>query len=323
MEYKNMPLGLDLSLPDERDFTLDLLETAAVDLPEEFYLPYPGKILNQKNIGACAGATMAAERGGTEYEQTGEFIEFSMGFSYANREGCIDGLFGLEGRNFRDLFKNTQRIGAVPQKDFPYLDTYPNLWKLLSADKENLYKKAEPFRIGAYFNIPVDAEDRILQIKKAILNRWRVPIGVPIYESFYRTGKNGIVPIPDKEKEKMYGYHAMKCRGYKPGYLWVQNSWDNSWGENGMCWIPFDFPFKELWIVTDDVDRYEVEVKRMYQDGDKISAWARKAVTEAFELDLMKGDGKNFNPKDPVTREQMAQVSVNIYHKIMADIQKG
>ena len=55
----------------------------------------------------------------------------------------------------------------------------------------------------------------------------------------------------------------------------------------------------------------------MYNDKDKIAKWALPSVEKANELGLMIGDNEgNFNPKDGVTREQLAVALVNLYNKL-------
>jgi hypothetical protein len=56
--------------------------------------------------------------------------------------------------------------------------------------------------------------------------------------------------------------------------------------------------------------------EKMYNDKDKIAKWALPSVEEAKKLGLMVGDDKgNFNPKENVTREQLAVALVNLYKK--------
>lgn len=63
--------------------------------------------------------------------------------------------------------------------------------------------------------------------------------------------------------------------------------------------------------------KLEQRVNEMYNDEDKIAKWAFENVKKAKELGLMIGDNDgNFNPKDVVTREQLATVIINLYNKL-------
>jgi len=58
------------------------------------------------------------------------------------------------------------------------------------------------------------------------------------------------------------------------------------------------------------------EYKKMAQikDYDKISDWAKPAVVKTMQIGFMAGDDKgNFNPQDPITREQMAAILSKLY----------
>ena len=57
-----------------------------------------------------------------------------------------------------------------------------------------------------------------------------------------------------------------------------------------------------------DIDRY-VEVKKMeFADKDRISTWAKDAVTYCVSRGFMQGKGENFDPKAPITREEFCVV---------------
>ncbi|MEZ2657694.1 S-layer homology domain-containing protein [Aneurinibacillus aneurinilyticus] len=47
-------------------------------------------------------------------------------------------------------------------------------------------------------------------------------------------------------------------------------------------------------------------------DAGKISSWARPAVQVAMEKGLLRGDGKNFNPKQNAPRQEVAIMAVNL-----------
>ncbi|WP_053912332.1 S-layer homology domain-containing protein [Aneurinibacillus migulanus] len=47
-------------------------------------------------------------------------------------------------------------------------------------------------------------------------------------------------------------------------------------------------------------------------DAGKISAWAKPAVQVAMEKNLLRGDGRNFNPKQNASRQEVAIMAVNL-----------
>jgi hypothetical protein len=62
-----------------------------------------------------------------------------------------------------------------------------------------------------------------------------------------------------------------------------------------------------------DVKREAVKV---FNDVSKVAPWAKDAVQKVEQLGIMKGDNEgNFNPKQPVTREELAVVITNLLNK--------
>ena len=66
-----------------------------------------------------------------------------------------------------------------------------------------------------------------------------------------------------------------------------------------------------------DIDRY-VEVRKMeFADKDRISTWAKDAVEFCTEKGYMQGkSNNNFDPKSPITREEMAVVIQRIVNSL-------
>lgn len=101
---------------------------------------------------------------------------------------------------------------------------------------------------GSNFKI-VDAEYIELD-----LNLWKNTLaeGYPIafclntFQSFDDANKNkGRVPMPRKSDNvrETHGWHAMLCVGYSdPDRMFiVRNSWGKTWGDQGYCYIPYDY----------------------------------------------------------------------------------
>jgi len=62
---------------------------------------------------------------------------------------------------------------------------------------------------------------------------------------------------------------------------------------------------------------YDGGMFKVYGDYEKIAEWARADVQELYERGIMKGDDKgNFNPKEPITREQAASLIMRALRSI-------
>jgi len=105
--------------------------------------------------------------------------------------------------------------------------------------------------------------------KSAVLTTGPLLYCIPVYSNFSPNAE-GIIPLPSGT---LLGYHAMVLIGWKPGYWLVQNSWGQSWGLNGRCWIPWEFPALEVWAITDattertSILRLEIGSRTAFIDG--------------------------------------------------------
>jgi C1A family cysteine protease len=246
---KNL-LGAIPSEEDKRDYHISMFTEVAQTFPQEFRLGYTEKIKNQGNIGSCVAQSLAYTREITEEKQSGAFKEFSAGFIYGNRVGTLGEVFESEGMAPRDALKNLHEYGDVLLEDFPQNDVYPVVRDLVKANRDELYKKAEYFKITSYIKLLT-----IDEVKTAIMTLGPVTAMFPIYSSFNKVTKTSpIIPIPDAAKEAFQGYHEMTIVGWrKDNTFIVLNSWGASWGDSGKCYVPFDYPVYEYWSITDKI----------------------------------------------------------------------
>lgn len=305
-------LGAIPSPLDIRDMRITAFASVKEIFPESFDIIDENLIIvkDQGGINSCVGHTGSSERDITEYLQHGKMENHSPGFIYANREGTLSGLLNLDGMVPRDAAANIVNYGAVLQEDFPYNDSYKNLKNRITPQ---LLEKAYPRRASSYYFVTAQNE-----VKTALQNGHAVWAMLPIYPSFYYQHLSGhIVRTPNVNNETLIGYHEVLITGWrKEGYRFL-NSWGKDWGDKGFAVLPYNYPIKEMLVVTDEINRYEEEVKRLYKDGEQIAKWAMEAVTECNKLGLMSGDKTgNFRPKDNLTREEAAQLIYNLYRKI-------
>ena len=83
----------------------------------------------------------------------------------------------------------------------------------------------------------------------------------------------------------------------KVGAYETLNHWGPEWGNNGWCYLRYDFPIREVWGLSDQIDANLVKLQQIYEDADLIALWARPYVQEAPKLGLMAGDGKTLTRK--------------------------
>jgi C1A family cysteine protease len=96
----------------------------------------------------------------------------------------------------------------------------------------------------------------IQSIRGALVLDYPVVIAINIYESFDTTSvaNSGMVPVPDTDKEKLMGTHAVCLVGYTQYDCFVvRNSWGQSWGLAGYCMMPFDYLENPKLVASDAI----------------------------------------------------------------------
>lgn len=223
------------SPPDSRDYTREKVAMAAQAIPET-YLMTGMKVLNQGSVGSCVAHACATAMGYGEKCGGNSPHDYSRGFIYGNRR-ALD--YQGEGMFVRQALKQLNHCGDCEYADFPYNETYPQVKARIEADKDNLYAKAEPYKILNYFRCYTDED-----VKLAILNQGAVVISIPVYSSFAAD-----CPIPGPG-DTFEGGHAMCVVGWdETGWL-IQNSWSALWGKKGLLHLPYTYPIYEFWGIT-------------------------------------------------------------------------
>jgi C1A family cysteine protease len=82
-------------------------------------------------------------------------------------------------------------------------------------------------------------------IDQCLLDGHIIVMGFRVYESFEKIKSDGLCPIPDVNKEKFLGGHAVAIFkkttiGGKPKYG-IRNSWSSSWGNQGNFYVDPEF----------------------------------------------------------------------------------
>ena len=266
-----------LSPEDQRDFHVMKIARHVSNSPDEFIIPYFGKVKDQGDVGSCVAHSLAEHKETMEfiqciqskykYEKKSDVIrdlansliltdddlsmykDFSVGFIYGNR--CVDTGEDPEGMIPRDALKELSVYGNVHAADFPENEEYNVVHRLVEERKADLFPIAERYRITTYARLHT-----IEDAKLALMSLGPVTLGIPVYSSFEDVGADGVVPMPNKSTEEFCGYHEVTIFGWrKDNTFKVLNHWGDSWGDKGWCYIPFDFiksENAEMWSMTDE-----------------------------------------------------------------------
>lgn len=267
-------LNISPSGVDERDYTVSNIRYGAES--KERYRP---KVLNQGQTEMCMAYVIATMKAIHEYKERGIWIDFSPGYIYALRKSTSN---ELEGMRPRDAFKDLKRYGICEKDDFNHAGTVDYLEGLLYPRLKELMPKAMPNAINAYALLKTDDD-----VVTALDNDGCAMMAIYVYPSFYETGKDGYVP-DKRDSEQLLGGHAMTIIDDTRDYWVVQNSWGESWGDNGICYIKKDYEgIMEMWSATDLplVSRDDVNVY-FQLDNKTVKVVTNDTELDTFEMDV-------------------------------------
>ena len=114
----------------------------------------------------------------------------------------------------------------------------------------------DKFKIESYYLV-----HSINEIKCAIINFYAVTAMIPMFMCYKYPRKeqgsfsdNYFVDY-DTDFIRMGSYnHQITIVGWIHGYWKVVNSWGKQYGDNGICYMPFEYPIKEAWTCIDKSD---------------------------------------------------------------------
>lgn len=254
MEYK---FGLIPSPYDARDYEFKtLVPLGAIQIPSSYESKRP-PIFNQGDTMMCAACAYASLRYIQELDQSGNTEKFSPLFQYANR---------IDGENFEGMYLRSVcskgREGSVLYRELPGFYDLATCQSKVNIDKSRYMELANPFRIQTYYVCKSRQE-----IQAAIMNTGGVIIGIPVYDSFMYVGGDGIVKYNPNRDIHNYGGHAQLLIGWKyigSTLYWISvNSWGETWGDGGVCYLPESYPWCDNGYAVLDAIR-ETTIKEYY-----------------------------------------------------------
>ncbi|RNC63142.1 MAG: hypothetical protein AWM53_01527 [Candidatus Dichloromethanomonas elyunquensis] len=295
--------SLKLSQPDERDYHVSGFIKVESKFERKYDLPkFPIiPVVDQEEVCDCYACAMRVEREYVEMIQTGIYVALSQGSVYGNRVQGDDMSPGLIPR------VTNQRVmdrGICTSAIYPENIEVPKAIELYNRRIVEIEIDGKKRRFTAYALARNNDE-----IKSCLKMGFPVLIGMPVYEDFYNVNVQS--PIVTMPKGKYEGDHGMVLWGWDDdmgsGSWHDRNSWGEKWGDKGNCWIPYDYPIREAWLIVDDLipkvesTKYERDIKKIvvHHMGDEkgtdvsiVSRWNPYGY-EYPEYDWgIEGDGK-------------------------------
>ena len=192
-------------------------------------------VYNQGDIGSCTANAIAAAIEFDRCKQGKPFMFPSRLFIYWNEremEGTID---SDAGAMIRDGIKSVADDGVCSETDWPY-----DISKFQLPPVNSCYGSAEKNQVLSYERVAPD----LYSMLQCLAGGFPFVFGFSVYESFEsaQVSQNGIIPMPALTESQLGG-HAVIAVGYdqsKEAFL-VRNSWGDTWGIGGYCWMPEDY----------------------------------------------------------------------------------
>ena len=226
--------------PDLHDARDRRYQPALVNLERYIDPPRNLHILDQKDEGACTGFGLAAvinylnlQRGFDDKKASARML-YEMAKRYDEWDGEE-----YSGSSCRGAIKGWYNMGVSEDKLWKYTPNKPGQLSLEAA------KNARSTTIGAYFRL----NHRISDFHSAINEA-----GVVFCSANVHTGwspnklKSDVIPMQKESR----GGHAFAIVGYNDKGFWVQNSWGEDWGNDGLAiWTYEDWQknMRDAWVL--------------------------------------------------------------------------
>ncbi|MDF3821273.1 C1 family peptidase [Leptospira sp. 96542] len=248
---------------------------------------YMTEVEDQGDLNSCTANAVA---GAYEYlvkrHKEIENYDVSRLFIYYNARHADDLHEEDQGSVISSAIQSLQEYGACSEEMWPYEEKICN-----DEPDDDAYTEAANFIVEDFQSVPIDLN----AWKSALAEGHPIIFGISLFESFDKHRKPGLVPAPTKKEasRESHGGHAMLCVGYSDfdKVFIVRNSWGNEWGDEGYCYIPYDYLMNkkyndgDTWIIK-QLSNFEIDESTW---GDNTS------VTGDFDTELAEMTDEEYN----------------------------
>ena len=198
---------------------------------------YMTKIEDQGETSSCVANAIA---GSYEYwvrRDTKQEYDVSRLFVYYNARWRNGDQNEDSGSVIQLAMQGLKEFGACSENRWPFQKPL-----LLEKPNRDAYQEAAQTKIKEMNQVPND----LTAWKQALASGYPVVFGILLFESFDQANqRGGVVPMPSPEEagRESHGGHAMTAVGYsdREQVFIVRNSWGDQWGDNGYCYMPYNY----------------------------------------------------------------------------------
>lgn len=233
----NYKLNIVQDLPDIRDWPY---EPTLASLKRSMDPPTKLTILDQKNEGACTGFGLAATINMLNQKRNSKvLVSPRMLYEMAKRHDEWPGE-GYAGSSCRGAIKGWYNMGVCDSSAWKYEPGKPDHLTIVRA------KAARKNTIGAYYRV----QARVSDFHAALNEAGTIYCSARTHKGWFSPDKKtGVISFEKKQE----GGHAFTIVGYTDNGFWIQNSWSEKWGKNGLgLWLYEDWfeNMMDAWVVS-------------------------------------------------------------------------
>ncbi len=226
-------------LPDHRDLRVvrDQASTFPRTLSLRSEMP---PVFDQAQLGSCTGNGIAGVLEHQAMRQGHDHGTPARLWIYY-QERVIEGTVSQDaGAQIRDGVKVVAHLGCPPETDWPYSDQNPGPFQGPVPQAASRPAEDNIYRGLHYYRCPQDLWD----MKWCIVNHYPLVFGCSVFQGFEspEVAQTGVVALPSASDQPIGG-HCMVIVGYDDArqVFEVRNSWSESWGDAGHCWMPYAY----------------------------------------------------------------------------------
>ncbi|UJR16764.1 hypothetical protein I4U23_003664 [Adineta vaga] len=211
------------------------------------------------------------------YRITGRLEDVSRLFVYYNarvRDNDDDPHVIDDGSTVASTIETVEEFGVCPEYIWPY-----NIRKVNTKPNKQCYDAAVANSISEALAVDIDLNE----MRACLAQGFPILLILELFKSFDKASTHGIVPMPKSTETSRasHGRHSVVLSGYSDhsrAFI-VRNSWGQSWGDRGYCYIPYDYignsdlcdsawTVKKLGVATMGNEGWEDEDEEDYLEDD-------------------------------------------------------
>ncbi|CAF4937264.1 unnamed protein product [Rotaria sp. Silwood1] len=277
-------------LPKKRELCqafCDHILYAADQLPPKVDLrSYMTPVEDQSKTGSCAANCLAGayeyltkKANGLDTDVSRLFIYYNARVKDQKTEKVVD-----TGCTMTSAIEALEEFGTCLESTWPY-----DLSRVNTRPHEKAYREARNHRITEAFRINVN----LYEMKSCLAQGFPFAFGLRLYASFDKAATTGVVPIPKtgENRRKQNASHALLAVGYsdQSKAFIARNSWGENWGDNGYCYIPYQYLTNpslcfDIWTIRQlATDNFGRENWDTYDMTDYILAGRNREFNDSFD----------------------------------------